>query len=37
MIAKCNSDASRKRGGKVSGGVASDSEPMVATIDHPSD
>ena len=37
MIAKCNSDASRRKGGKVLGGVVSDSEPIVANIDHDSD
>jgi hypothetical protein len=37
MIVKCNSDASRRRAGKVLGGVVSNSELIVATIDYYSD
>lgn len=37
MIAKCNSDASRRRGGEVLGGVVSNSELIIANIDHCSD
>jgi hypothetical protein len=37
MITKCNLDASRRRAGKVSDGVMSNSELMVATFDRYSD
>ena len=37
MIARCNSDASRRRSGKVLDRVVGKSELIVATIGHCSD